>query len=71
MSKLLISLIISGWMVAIAILSVQNATPIALRFLAFQSIQVPLGVLLAFSVGAGMLGTAIILQIQPTLRQRP
>ena len=55
-----ILLIIAIWVVAIALISVQNATPVSLRFLGFQSIQIPLGLMLAFSVAVGLLGTAVL-----------
>ena len=56
----LISVIIAVWMVAIALISVQNATPVSLRFLVFQSIQIPFGLMLAFSVAVGLLITAVL-----------
>ncbi|MTJ52965.1 DUF1049 domain-containing protein [Anabaena sp. UHCC 0253] len=56
----LISIIIAIWMVAIALISVQNATPISLRFLGFQSIQIPFGLMLAFSVAVGLLSAAVL-----------
>jgi hypothetical protein len=36
------------WIAAIAILSVQNATPVALQFLWFESVELPVGVVLSF-----------------------
>lgn len=60
MINFVFSLILAAWVGAIAILSVQNAAPISLKFLQFQSIQMPIGVVLAFSVGIGMLGMAIL-----------
>jgi len=59
LSNLLTSLIVAIWVVAIAILSVQNATPVSLRFLNFQSIQLPVGLVLAFSAGVGLIGMAL------------
>ena len=56
----LISVIIAVWVVAIALISVQNATPVSLRFLVFQSIQIPFGLMLAFSVAVGLLSTAVL-----------
>jgi uncharacterized integral membrane protein len=69
---ILTSLIIAFWVVAIAILSVQNATPVSLRFLAFQSVQIPVGLILAFSVGLGIICTAFLQTIAagPISRQR-
>lgn len=57
---ILISLILALWVVAIAIISVQNATPVSLKFLTFESVQIPVGLFLAFSAGAGLIGTAIL-----------
>ncbi len=51
------------WVLAIAIIAVQNATPIALQFLTFQSVALPFGVILSFGVVVGMLGTALLLAL--------
>lgn len=59
LANLLTSLIVASWVIAIAILSVQNATPVSLRFLTFQSIQLPVGLVLAFSAGLGIIGMAL------------
>ena len=56
----LIVLIIAIWVAAIALISVQNATPVSLRFLVFQSIQIPFGLMLAFSVVVGLLSTVVL-----------
>ncbi|MGL5136113.1 MAG: lipopolysaccharide assembly protein LapA domain-containing protein [Planktothrix sp.] len=53
------SFILAFWMSAIAILAIQNATPISLRFLFLESVQLPVGVLLAFSVSLGLLSAAL------------
>jgi len=45
---------------AIGILSVQNAQPVSLNFIWFQSIQMPVGVVLAISLSAGLIGGAIL-----------
>jgi|GEM_PF-2193690 len=55
-----LSVVLSICVTAIAILSVQNATLVTLQFLVFQSIQLPLGVLLAFCMGGGMLIMAAV-----------
>jgi uncharacterized integral membrane protein len=60
LANLLTSLIVASWVVAIAILSVQNATPVSLKFLTFQSIQLPVGLVLAFSAGVGIIGMALV-----------
>jgi uncharacterized integral membrane protein len=59
MINFIIYIILSSWLVAIAILSVQNAAAIQLRFLLFQSIRLPFGVLLAICFSIGLLATAI------------
>jgi uncharacterized integral membrane protein len=58
-ANLLTSLILAGWIGAIAILSIQNITPVSLKFLNFETIQLPVGIVLAFSVGVGAIGGAI------------
>lgn len=59
-ANLLTSLILASWIAAIAILSIQNITSVSLKFLAFETIQLPLGIVLAFSVGVGAIGGAIL-----------
>ena len=59
-ANLLTSLILAGWIGAIAILSIQNITLVSLKFLAFETIQLPVGIVLAFSVGVGAIGGAIL-----------
>ncbi|RCJ39703.1 DUF1049 domain-containing protein [Nostoc minutum NIES-26] len=54
------SLVVAIWVVAIAIISVQNATPVSLKFLTFQSVQIPAGLVLAFSAGIGLIGISIL-----------
>lgn len=56
-----LSLLLSFWISAIAILSVQNATPVSLNFLLFESVQIPVGILLAFSASLGLLAGLLIL----------
>ncbi len=59
-ANLLTSIILAAWIAAIAILSIQNITSISLKFLVFQTIQMPLGIVLAFSVGIGAIAGAIV-----------
>lgn len=58
--NLLISTVVACWVVAIAILSVQNATPVTLQFLSFRSIQVPVGLVLALCAGVGIIIMAVL-----------
>ena len=57
---------IAGWIVAIAIFSIQNIQNVSLKFLVWQSIQFPIGVLLALCVGIGFLIGSLL----PVLWQR-
>ena len=59
LTNLLISLIIAAWVGAIAVFSIQNIQPLSLQFLMFNTIELPLGVLLALSVGVGLVVGAI------------
>lgn len=55
MTNLIISAIAAAWIVAIALLSVQNATLVHLKFLVWQSIELPWGFILAGAIGIGFL----------------
>lgn len=59
LASLLTSLILAAWVAAIALVSVQNASPVALRFLSFQLVEMPFGLVLAFGTALGIVGTAI------------
>lgn len=65
LTALLTAAIAATWIGGIAILSIQNITVVSLKFLAFSSIQMPLGVLLAFSAAAGWLIAAILPLFSP------
>lgn len=60
MMSLCLGLLISIWVAGIAIFSVQNAAPVALKFLLFESIQMPLGVLLALIASLSLLVTLLL-----------
>ena len=60
------SLIIAGWVSAIAVLAIQNIQSVSLTFLVWQSIQFPVGVLLAFCASIGFVGGSLL----PVLWQR-
>lgn len=59
-AHLLTSILVAFWVIAIAIVSVQNAQPVSLKFFSYQSIQIPFGLVLAFSAGAGIISIAIL-----------
>ncbi|AKG23469.1 lipopolysaccharide assembly protein LapA domain-containing protein [Calothrix sp. 336/3] len=60
LANLLTSIILGFWVMAIAIISAQNAEPVSLRFLTFQSIQIPFGLILAVSAAVGMIGISLL-----------
>ncbi|VEP12404.1 conserved hypothetical protein [Hyella patelloides LEGE 07179] len=60
------SLIVAGWVSAVAVFSIQNIQTVSLKFLVWQSIQFPIGVLLAFCAGVGFIGGSFL----PLLWQR-
>ena len=64
LASLFTSMMVAVWIGTIAILAIQNFAPVSLRFLSWQSIEVPIGLVLAFSVGLGLVGAALV---QPTL----
>jgi lipopolysaccharide assembly protein A len=59
-TSLLSSLILGMLLVAIAIFSIQNIQDVSLQFLTFESITVPVGVLLALCSGIGIILGALI-----------
>ncbi len=54
LASLLNTLIIGGWIVAIAVFSIQNVKGVSVRFLMFESITFPVGILLALCGVAGL-----------------
>jgi uncharacterized integral membrane protein len=52
-ANLITSLLIAGWIATMSVFSIQNITPVALKFLTFESIKIPIGVLLSIGVGTG------------------
>lgn len=53
------SFIVAFWVSAIAIIAIQNATPVSLTFLFFESISIPIGLIIAFSVAIGLIIAAL------------
>ncbi|MBE9063321.1 lipopolysaccharide assembly protein LapA domain-containing protein [cf. Phormidesmis sp. LEGE 11477] len=72
MVKLLVVMIAAVLVVAIAILSVQNATLVPLIFLGGQTVPLPVGIWVALALGVGMLGSALLLSLlMSTKKSRP
>ena len=65
MNKVLLTLIPAVWVVAMASVSVQNATPVSLKFLSFESVELPFGVVLSFCIAIGMGIGAIVMAVWP------
>ena len=59
-TNLFSTLFLAAWIVAAAVLAVQNVTGVSLRFLGGQTIQIPVGVLLALCVALGVVAGAIM-----------
>ncbi|MBD2101583.1 DUF1049 domain-containing protein [Leptolyngbya sp. FACHB-261] len=60
MLRLLALLIVASLLAAAVIFSVQNAAPVALQFLIFRSVSLPVGVALGFAVALGIVVTALV-----------
>lgn len=59
-ANLIAATLIMGWIVSVSVFSIQNIQPVSIRFLFWQSITMPIGVLLAFCVGFGLIFGAIL-----------
>lgn len=71
-ANLMVAIVIALWLGMVAIFSIQNITAVSLKFLLWQSIQLPVGILLAFCVGGGLiLGTLLpVLVPKPRLKRK-
>jgi uncharacterized integral membrane protein len=68
MTRFLTSLILAFWVSAIALIAIQNATPVALQFLNLRTIEIPLGLVMAFSASIGMIGMAVAVNLSQSRR---
>ncbi len=59
------SLLLAFWLIAIAIFSIQNIQPASIKFIFWQSIQIPVGVLLAICAGVGMIFGSLLPLLLP------
>ncbi|MGK7959437.1 lipopolysaccharide assembly protein LapA domain-containing protein [Crocosphaera sp.] len=55
LTNLIIAVLLAFWLGAIAIFSIQNITAVSLKFLVWESIKLPIGILLSFCVGGGLI----------------
>ncbi len=59
-ANLISSLILASLIGAVAIFAIQNIQPVALQFFSLRSIQLPVGVLLTFCLGIGIILGSLI-----------
>jgi uncharacterized integral membrane protein len=71
MPNLIAALLVAFWVSAIALISVQNAQTVTVNFLQFQTVPIPVGVVLAFCVAIGIAGTALVLPFWQAPAPRP
>ncbi len=68
MTRFITSLVLAVWISAMALIAIQNATPVALQFLGIQSVAIPVGLLMAFSASLGMVGAALAIGFWQSIR---
>ncbi len=59
-TSLVAILTLAAWMLICALISVQNAAPIALEFFGAKAVPIPFGLLLTFATVLGMVGTIFL-----------
>jgi uncharacterized integral membrane protein len=62
-ANLIASAIVAIWIVVIAIICTQNAESVSLKFLAYESVKIPFGLVFSFSVALGILITAVFVPV--------
>ena len=70
LTHLLMAIIVSTWSSAIAIFSIQNVRPVSLQFFGLATIQLPIGVLLAFCAAGGVMLGALLPFLFPKPKRR-
>lgn len=58
--QIIISLIVGFWLIAMAIFSIQNIQLVSLKFFIFESIKIPMGILLTVALAGGFFCGSII-----------
>jgi uncharacterized integral membrane protein len=61
---------LGGWIITMSVFSIQNINPVSLRFLGFESIKLPVGVLLSFGVGLGLILGSLAPLLLPKSKKR-
>jgi uncharacterized integral membrane protein len=67
--NILVSGIIASWIAFFAVFSIQNISSVSLQFLTLRSIDIPIGVILAFVFGIGTVVGSILPVFLPKLKQ--
>jgi uncharacterized integral membrane protein len=68
MTRFITSLVLATWISAMALIAIQNATPVTLQFLVAQSVSIPVGLVMAFSASLGMVGAALAINFWQAIR---
>lgn len=71
LSQLAIAVILAVGLSGLALLSIQNVTPVSLNLLMFQSIQLPVGLLLTFCMAGGLVMGALFPLLSGGKRRSP
>ena len=58
--NIIIGLIFTFWITLVATFSIQNIELVSLKFFFFESVQIPIGVLLSIIVGLGFMAGALL-----------
>ncbi len=64
--NLLTTFIFAGWILTIAVFSIQNRKPVSLIFFQRETIEVPIGIWLTLSLCTGIIGSVIVTIIFPS-----
>ncbi len=59
-ANLLTAIILGTCLLLVATVSIQNITPLTLRFLTWESVEIPFGILLTATVAVGLLVGAVL-----------
>jgi uncharacterized integral membrane protein len=70
LTQLVIALILAAWLLAMVLLSIQNVAPISLKFLLFESIDLPIGLLLTLCLCGGLVLGSLLGVFKPSPRSR-
>jgi uncharacterized integral membrane protein len=68
-ANIIASGIIASWIAFFAVFSIQNITAVSLQFLSLKSINIPIGVLLAFLFGIGTVIGSILPLFLPRFKK--